>query len=398
MAISRTPARGGNRFVYKPRSAETVHNRMQQYQNGNRDNYIEGNVEGFTPAEGDNWVRLLPPTWNDPQHWAFDMYIHYDVGPDKASYLCIEKMYDAMAAAGFPIPDELLTDGIPLCAMCEELRRAQRAGEKEYGRALESNLRLAAWIINRKEEAQGPKLWQYPITNDREFIAQATDRRTGEVANIDDPENGYDIDFHRKGKAMQTKYSGFKLARQPSPVDQKFVDFVVENPIPKLLKFYPYDHIMGIFAGPSAADRAAEAAQAAGAARTAAAGHDASPPDEDDKIPHEAPPQKPATSTRRSPLVTPKEDPKPAETPAPAAANNNARRRQAVTAKSKAPAAPDFAAWDINGQLDWASAFGIVVPDDVTDAQIPEFLTEQFAQLTADQQAEASKWQPAAEG
>jgi len=328
-------ASGG--FTYKPRSAEAASARMERYSSGNRDNYLDGNVTTYTPKEGDNWLRILPPTWPNAEHYALDLYVHYEVGPDNNTYLCPEKMR-----------------GIP-CPLCAELKRAKAAGESEYARALDSGLRLAAYIVDREGADKGVQLWMYSPTIDREILEQSRDRRTGEILMIDNPATGYDIEFKRTGKGLHTKYTGIKIARQPSPIEDKYIDYAVANPIPNLLKFYDADHIAVAFGSAPV-----------GASSTQI--DESSPPyAEEEAVAAEArlvAVDKPAEKVAAPAAVGP-------ASPAPAA-----NRRQRLAPKT---AGIDFSKMDINAQLDWADSHDIVVPEDIADEGIAAFLAEEAA-------------------
>jgi hypothetical protein len=76
------------------------------------------------------------------------------------------------------------------------------------------------------------------------------DKRSGEVLAIDDPENGYDIEFSRTGKQLTTKYIGMQIARRESELgDSKWLDYAVDTPIPEQLAYFDYDHIAKVFGG-----------------------------------------------------------------------------------------------------------------------------------------------------
>lgn len=306
----------GAGYTYAPHNNASQQERLDSYKSGNRDPMTTNVAESFTPKEGDNWIRILPPTWDNPEHYALDLWIHYEVGPDQNQYLCPLKM-----------------QGTP-CPLCEDLQKAVNAGETEYARALEPQRRLLAWVIDRNEEKKGPLLWNFSPTQDRDILEQARDRRTGEILAIDHPNEGYDVEFVRIGKKLNTKYSGWKLARQPSAIDPKSLQFVVENPLPAMLQFYDPEHIMKAFGGvtePVVAAKAAVAAPASTAQPAAAA-----------------------------PVA------------APTAAGGNAARR----ARGTAPAAPDFKSMDLNALLAYADEHGMVIPDSVPDDGIAKWLAE----------------------
>ena len=233
------PAKSG--FKYNAPSADSMKKRASQ--NGSsRDQMFAQDVNLFTPAEGDNTVRVLPPTWDDAQHFGYDVYVHYDVGPDGAAYLCLEKM-----------------EGKP-CPICEERKRAADSGDSDYADKLKPNKRVLVYVVDRDKEKEGLKVWSMSWTIDRDLCALAVDKRTGEVYAIDDPEDGYDISFERKGTGITTKYLGLQIARRPSSLgNDAWLDQITRTPIPELLNFFDYDHIQAQFSGSAGKPEAADA-------------------------------------------------------------------------------------------------------------------------------------------
>lgn len=370
---------GAARYTYKPRSADTTLGRLDNYKSGSKDSYLAGDVNTFSPKEGDNWVRFLPPTWPEADHYALDLWVHYEVGPDNNSYLCVEQMAEDMARYGYPI--QVCGEGPIVCPLCEELRRAQKAGQSEYGRALEAGHRLVAWILNREEQAKGVVAWQYPKTIDREVLEQSHDRRTGEILQVDNPDEGYDVEFSRQGKGLKTRYTGFKLARKADAVDAKYVDFVVENPLPKLLIFYDAAHIMTAFAGPMAVQTATPATKATMSRQQGVDENE--PPHEPDAGSVAGTRATTGTRAASTPTTGTPASTGGAVTPAtPAAATPGASRRQRLATKPAPPLVPDFASMDINAQLDWAAEHNITVPDEIPDESVAAFLAEQAAAAT----------------
>ena len=127
---------GRSGYVYKPRSNTAATDRLARYQKGNKEGYLPPNIDTFSPKEGDNWIRILPPSWDEAEHYALDIWVHYEVGPDNNTYLCAEKMKGEF------------------CPLCDARRQADAAGEKDYARALEAGHRLGAWVVDRESEAK----------------------------------------------------------------------------------------------------------------------------------------------------------------------------------------------------------------------------------------------------
>lgn len=223
-------------FQYKPRSAEQV--RAQATRSvGGRDSFFTDAVQFFTPRVGDNNVRILPPPDDKWGHYGLNVCVHYGIGADESAYLCLKKMKDEA------------------CPLCEERDRATSAGEDELADALRPNYRVAVWVIDRAQETKGPLLWNIAGGLDKDISKLCFDPKSGEVLNVDNPDEGYDLSFTRTGEGIKTKYSGIQFARHPSPladdadVAAEWLAFVTTNNIEECLKFYEYDYITKVFEG-----------------------------------------------------------------------------------------------------------------------------------------------------
>jgi len=225
------------KFVYKGRTKDSVKKRAEQSA-GLFDPIFHDQFTSWTPKTGDRRLRILPPTWDDPEHFGFDIYVHYGIGSDgKGSYLCASKMKNEP------------------CPVCEERRRAEKAGDADYASDLAPTKRVVYWIIDRDNESDGPILYAAPWTIDRDISKLSLDKRSGEILNVDDPVDGYDIEFSRDGAGIKTKYVGIQVARKsttladdPDTVDE-WLDFILENPIPTTFQFFSYERISEVFNG-----------------------------------------------------------------------------------------------------------------------------------------------------
>lgn len=225
--------RRGGRFEYRQRDASSARKRAES-SGKDFDRYLQDVADAYAVNDGDNVVRILPPTWDDAEHYGHDIYVHYEIGPDKGTYLCLNKMKGEK------------------CPICEERKRAQNEGDEDYAKKLEPKKRVLVYVIDRNKEKEGIKVWAMPWTLDRDIVKVSVDKRTGEVLPIDHPDDGYDVMFERTGKGPRTEYVGVSIDRKSSPLDNdKALDFAQEHPLPTLLKFYPYDHIASVFDGGS---------------------------------------------------------------------------------------------------------------------------------------------------
>lgn len=232
---------GSSGYRYERRDAESVKRRAEQRgSGGDFDRLLKEGVKMWKPNDGDNRIRILPPTWKKPEHFGLDVSVHYGVGADRQSYLCLHKHKGE--------PD-------PIHEAYEEARRELNDNEgdkalEQLVKDLKAKKRVVYYLVDRDHEKEGIQAWAAPKGFDDDLVQVMQDKRTGEVLPIDDPEDGYDIEFTKKGQGIKTEYTGIAVARRSSPLDNpKALKFAVENPLPDQLQFFSYEHIAKVFGG-----------------------------------------------------------------------------------------------------------------------------------------------------
>lgn len=221
-------------FRYQERDYESAKKRIDNAGSGNYDSFLPDTVKVFKAAAGDNTVRILPPTWEAADHYGLEVWVHYDVGPDRAAYLCLDKM------RGKP------------CPVCEERKRAAAAGDTEYADTLKPAPRVLYYVLDRNKEREGAQVWSVGKRMDADILKVSVDREAGDVLAVDHPTKGYDLSFTREGEKMKTRYSGFQFARRPTSIDNDdALDHITAAPLPTLLRYYSYDHMESAFKGAS---------------------------------------------------------------------------------------------------------------------------------------------------
>jgi hypothetical protein len=220
-------------YRYQARNPEAA-TRRSTAGGGDFDKILRDDIKMFKVNDGDNTIRIMPPTWDAPEHFGYDIHVHSGIGPDQQTYLCLDKM-----------------KGEP-CPICDERKQAIADNDEEYADELKPVKRVLVALIDRDHEKDGPQVWAMPWGVDRDLCALVVDKKSGEVLPIDDPENGYDVEFTRTGTGIKTKYVGLQISRRESDLgNDKWLDFMVDNPLPDLLQFYSYDHIAKVFGGAS---------------------------------------------------------------------------------------------------------------------------------------------------
>jgi hypothetical protein len=227
-------------FDYKPPTYDEAKALSERKGRGFDGLFVE-NTKFFKAKDGDNEIRILPPTWEGARHYSFEVKLHRDIGADKQTYLCLDQ-------DGSPEPGR--------CPICAERRllSQQRASQKELDelRAQSSNV---IYLIDRNKKDEGPMVWMISGRTDNEILAQSLIKRTQQYLPIAHPIDGYDVEFNRTGTGRGTKYQGFKVARTESPVTddpdqlEEWMEFIETHPIPEILRFYEADRIRVVFRG-----------------------------------------------------------------------------------------------------------------------------------------------------
>lgn len=228
------------KFQYQKRDPGTIKRQANQH-GGDFDSLAKDGIKEFKPKEGKNTVRILPPTWDNADHYGYEAHINYNIGVNNRKYFSLSKM------KGEKDPLE------------EAHKQAMREGDKKLADALKPTKRLLYLIIDRNAEEEGPQLWMAPWTFDKKLAALSIDEDTGSVIDpaIDDPDGGCDIRFYYEKTGKQfPDYPAEKMRiLKPSPLHEdedkamEWLDYVAANPVPSMLNFYDYDHISEAFDG-----------------------------------------------------------------------------------------------------------------------------------------------------
>jgi hypothetical protein len=224
------------KFKYRERDADSVKKRAEQ-DSGAFDSIFKSGIDTWRAKVGDNLIRFVPPTWEDPDHYGFDVWVHSYVGADNGSYLCPKKMLNKR------------------CPLCEAQKEAADAGETEEAKQLKATKKVAAWIIDRDDDNPTPQIYLMSWTMDRDIAALCHNKRTGKVLMIDNPDNGYDLTLKRAGAGLKTRYFGQAIDRDPSPMmdDQKasnkVMEYVDDNPIPSTLAYKDIEYLEAVVDG-----------------------------------------------------------------------------------------------------------------------------------------------------
>lgn len=225
-------------FVYHERDPKKLKERAEQ-QGGQFDSIFKNGIDTYKPGVGDNQIRILPPTWEDHEHYGLEIWTHGYVGGDRSTYLCPKKMKNKP------------------CPICDAAEESKAAGEKDEADQLKAKKRYLYWIIDRDGDSDMPVVWSVSWSMDRDIAALAHVKKTGKILVIDRPDDGYDIIFKRQGQGLNTRYVGLQIDREASPIDEskkkqrEILEHITENPLDSILRFYKADHLAKAMDGKS---------------------------------------------------------------------------------------------------------------------------------------------------
>lgn len=226
-------------FVYKARDPSTAKARSEQT-GGRFDSPWKNGIDIWKAKEGDNLIRILPPTWDEHDHFGFDVWVHGYVGADNSTYICLAKQQGEH------------------CPICEAAKEAKAAGEADEAKALYPQKKVCCWIIDRDDKKLNPQLWPMSWTMDRDVAALTFSKRSGKVLLIDHPEEGFDLTVKRQGQGLKTRYFGLQLDRDCSPIaddqeDQdRIIEYIEENPIPTVFEAKSAEYLEKVLTGTAA--------------------------------------------------------------------------------------------------------------------------------------------------
>jgi len=167
-------------------------------------------ITQWKPSTGDNFIRIVPP--RDPsKFYGKEVFIHTNIGADGATFVCPLKMNG---------------DPCPICEYRQKIR--SRDPDSELVVELAPRSRYLFFIYDVKSEKaieEGLRWFDSPIIIKDNIVSLSKDRRTGEIIDVSDLEDGRDIEFVKVGSGLKTRYEGFKLVKT-DPVPESWTENV----------------------------------------------------------------------------------------------------------------------------------------------------------------------------
>lgn len=221
--------RSGFKFKYKARSAEDVKKRAEQT-GGRFDSPVKRGFDMWRPKSGENVIRILPPTWDDFDHYGYDVFMHRYVGSDSSNYVCPNKMRGKA------------------CCICDEAKQLKADGEEDEAKKIGFQKRVWVWVIDRDDKSEQPQVWDMSWSQDRD-ISEQSRYKNGKILLIDHPDEGFDVIVKKTGSGKtNTKYH-FNIERDSSPISEdpdkqeEILKFITENPIPSVIQMFSNEHL-----------------------------------------------------------------------------------------------------------------------------------------------------------
>ncbi len=177
-------------------------------------------ITSWKPESGDNIIRVIAQQ-DVNGFFLHEVYLHYKIGADGNNVVCSQKM-----------------SGTP-CPICE-LRAEFLAEDPEDKKAdaLRYSTRYLCFMVDTSSEEsikKGLRWFDAPGAFKRNVLELSKNPRSGEFIDVSDPDEGGDILFVREGKMLQTKYLGFRILPDSTPLSpeiylatpQKFEDVMI---------------------------------------------------------------------------------------------------------------------------------------------------------------------------
>ena len=228
-------------FQYKKRDASKLQERANKTTSAFA-TLMKDPVKMLKLENGDYHVRVCPPTWDDAEHYGYDVAYNRNFGPDKDRYISRSFLGHSDDAARDYI-NELKADG-------------HKSEAKDKG----VSDRVFYYVIDRKNEGAGPLVLDVPQGVDAELAKACKDRRSGASLDIDCPDDGFDVFFTReKNQKGFPVIVRFALDR-PSPMfddearQDEVLDWLVEHPLPDYLNVPENEELERLVAAMKAAN------------------------------------------------------------------------------------------------------------------------------------------------
>ena len=261
-------------------------------------------IKFFKPKAGPHSLDIIPyeagafdpdPEVNEGDlTYVLSLWTHFNVGPQKDSYVCMAKSFNQP------------------CAVCDYIKEKQRqeadAETIKLLKAIKAKQRALYYVIvydTPEEEKKGVQIWNAPhwkmqrILNELSKMPERGGVKVGGHVSFTDPDDGKTVCFKIVGEQESTDYIGHRFVDREYQIADKFLIAANARPLDSLLHLPSIDEVKAALFGFGAKQPALP-----GAAE-APAGESAPPenpqPEKAEAPTGEAPVQAPATGDNTCP-------------------------------------------------------------------------------------------------
>ena len=165
-----------------------------------------GNTQFWTPKEGANTIRILPPWRPDGDEFWEEAGSHWSVGPGNKMFYCPNKTNGASCY---------------LCEVVEDLLTSEYEEDLDKASRMKARTSILYNIVDLKEPEVGVQVYRSGVKVFEQLLQYASDSEWGDFT---DPDEGFDVVIRRTGEGISTQYS-VALKRSPSPIqDPNWLD------------------------------------------------------------------------------------------------------------------------------------------------------------------------------
>lgn len=162
--------------------------------------FLNTDLPLYSPKEGENCIRILPPRADDPDSMMLGVSI-WMTYYNKQGYLSPATLNRHSKDPFREAYTEFKRQNDPRADGMKPVRRT------------------VMFILDLKD-SETVKVWVVPNGVMESVISLARNRGTGEILPIDDAEIGRAIFFDRIGSGLSTKYSGYSLDEDAYPIEE----------------------------------------------------------------------------------------------------------------------------------------------------------------------------------
>jgi hypothetical protein len=212
-------------------------------------------IKFFKPKAGQHSVdiipweagRFMPPDSNTPEGditYLWDGWVHFNVGPQKDSYVCMQKTFKQP------------------CAVCDYIKEKSREEATPESikllKSIKPKQRALYYVIvydSPEEEKKGLQIWNAPhwkmqrILNELSKLPDRGGIKVGGMEYFSDPDSGKTVCFKIVGEQESTDYIGHRLVGREYFIDDKFLIQANEHPIDTLILIPEYDDVKAALFG-----------------------------------------------------------------------------------------------------------------------------------------------------